>query len=353
MAPVNVVGLDVSFRRLDGGGKRVQAFLSALETTELAAEPIGVGPQGIAGAERVVVSPLHKLKRRVLPIQLRRPVETELGMVAHRGPTISLTPAANRWALLGPPVWLDFPDLWSNIARNHAHTVGAIAACTSLVQARLWSRRESQEYEKADVITTASLADKQQLGERAVWLPTPVAETDAPLKRRRESFQKCSVTYGMLANFDYPPNRDAYDRLTRQWLPRLPRVNRIVVAGFGSEKLPSAGGATAIGAVDNVADFYDQVDVVLAPIYRGGGMKVKVVEAMMHGRPVLASEHARSGLPAAIAEECVKWERATDDFVDHLSDPRNRSAVVSELELFTFASFKSTFNTLWQRRMVE
>jgi len=145
VAPVNVVGLDVSFCRLDGGGRRVQAFLSALETEGLDVEPIGVGPRGIDGAERVVSSPLHQLKRRVLPIQLRRPVETQLGMMERRGPTISLTPAANRWALTGPPAWLDYPDLWSNIARNYAQTVGPIAGSTSLLQARLWSWRESQE----------------------------------------------------------------------------------------------------------------------------------------------------------------------------------------------------------------
>ena len=53
--------------------------------------------------------------------------------------------------------------------------------------------------------------------------------------------------------------------------------------------------------------FSESLEVLATPIERGGGMKVKVVEAMMHGIPVVATQHAMDGLPQAIAEECIKW----------------------------------------------
>lgn len=349
----DVVALDVSFRRLDGGGKRVQAFLAALDALGLEPEPIRVGPSGIAGTEQVVTSRLHRIKRHLLPVQLRRPVEAQLRRFGHPRPVVSLTPGANRWALKAPAAWLDFPDLWSNFARNHAQVVGAVAGASSVAQAQLWSQREAYEYAHADVVTTASLADKHQLGRRAVWLPTPVTESDAILKQRRATTPKSTVVYGMLANFDYPPNRDAYDRLIRQWLPTLrPSADRIVVAGFGSEKLPNADGTTVIGALADVAEFYEQVDVVLAPIYLGGGMKVKVVEAMMYGRPVIASEHARSGLPEAVAGACVKWEQLQGGSVRQYVDPRSDPRVADDLSRFTLDSFTSIFSSLWRERMV-
>lgn len=351
---VDVVALDVSFRRLDGGGKRVQAFLSALAALGLEAEPIGVGPNGIAGTEHVVTSRLHRVKRRVLPVQLRRPVEAQLGTCDQTRPVVSLTPGANRWALKAPAAWLDFPDLWSNFARNHAQVVGAVAGGSSFAQAQLWSRREASEYARADVVTTASLADKHQLGPRAVWLPTPVTESNAVLKQCRAANPKSAVVYGMLANFDYPPNRDAYDRLIRHWLPTLrPSADRVVIAGFGSDKLPNADGTAVIGALADVAEFYEQVDVVLAPIYLGGGMKVKVVEAMMYGRPVIASEHARSGLPAAVAGACVKWEQVQGGSVRQYVDPRSDSRVADDLSRFTLDSFTSVLSRLWHERMAD
>ena len=112
-----------------------------------------------------------------------------------------------------------------------------------------------------------------------------------------------------------------------------------------------------LGPVDEVATFYDRVDVVLAPIARGGGMKVKVVEAMMHGVPVVATRHAMEGLPRAIADECIDWETysagGTDhDFSARLRDPRVNPAVVDALENFTFDHFRDTFTRIWQQRMV-
>jgi hypothetical protein len=101
--------------------------------------------------------------------------------------------------------------------------------------------------------------------------------------------------------------------------------------------------------VPSVDSFYQRVDAVLAPIERGGGMKVKVVEAMMHGVPVIATEHARVGLPPAIAAACIplkgSWRLERD--------PRTDSSISNELQHFTFENFFRQFRTLWFDRMVD
>jgi len=57
-----------------------------------------------------------------------------------------------------------------------------------------------------------------------------------------------------------------------------------------------------MGIVDEVADFYRQVEVVLSPIRFGAGLKIKVLEAIAHGRPVLATEHSVAGFPEEIRD---------------------------------------------------
>lgn len=355
---MQLVTLDGSLRTLDGGGKRVQAFLRALEAREFDVDIAGVGPLGTDEVDRVVSSPLHRLKRRLLPVAFRRRIESQLAVRNNRGPTISLIPSANRWALRSKPNWLDYPDLWSNMARTQARAVDPVSACSNLMQAQLWARREATEYGRADVVSAASWSDRMQMGERAVWLPTPVAESVHSLTDRKMSPSPShGVVYGFIGNFGYPPNRDAYQRLIRHWAPVLsPVANRIVVAGFGSEDLPRVASVDIIGPVDDVVSFYDAVDVVLAPIELGGGMKVKVVEAMIHGIPVVATEHAKEGLPRAIAQECVGWESFSSALRDQtgpieLKDPRENPAVASELEMFTFDSFRRVFDSIWQERM--
>ena len=332
---------------MDGGGKRVHAFLRALENEGCALDVVAVGPEGSGDIENASSAALHRLKRHFFPINFRGPIEAKLSGVDGRSPTMSLVPSANRWALRSNPNWLDFPDLPSNIARNHARTVDRVSAAFNVAQARLWSKREVSEYDQADVVSVASWSDSLQMGNRAVWLPTPVAESGERVRRRgAPSASQAGVVYGMIANFDYPPNRDAYERLIQEWLPLLLlSASRIVVAGFGSESLPRDMNVDILGPVDNVATFYDRVDVVLAPIERGGGMKVKVVEAMMHGRPVVATEHAMDGLPQAIAEECIKWGCLSSGS----RDPRENPAVVNALENFTFESFQTKFSSLWRQ----
>ena len=57
-----------------------------------------------------------------------------------------------------------------------------------------------------------------------------------------------------------------------------------------------------MGIIDDVADFYRQVDVVLSPIKFGAGLKIKVLEAIAHGRPLLATEHSIAGFPDGIRD---------------------------------------------------
>jgi hypothetical protein len=341
---ITVVSLHVSLGKMDGGGRRVAAFRRALDSVGTAAM-VPVGPIGQAANDTAVQSPIHRAKRRLLPVPLRTPIARTLARQPRIGPTVSLTPAAHHWSLQCGPTWLDYPDLWSEMARNQARTVDPVSASFNLAQARVWGNREIAESLRAEVVSVASWADRDRLGGEAVWLPTPVADRFIATRRPHTADAR---SCGMIANFDYPPNRDAYHRLVTEWMPRLtPTFDRVIVAGYGSEQLPQSPHVEIAGVVPSVAEFYQHVDAVVAPIELGAGMKVKVVEAMMHGVPVIASEHAAEGLPPAVTAACMDirapwWST---------SDPRGDSAVAAELQHFTFDSFNKQFRSTWTERM--
>jgi glycosyltransferase involved in cell wall biosynthesis len=70
------------------------------------------------------------------------------------------------------------------------------------------------------------------------------------------------------------------------------------VAGAGSEALPyrMKDGMESLGHIADVGQFFDQVDVVVAPILGGGGIKVKVLEAAARGLPVVTTSAGVEGL---------------------------------------------------------
>ncbi len=342
---VTVAALDVSFRRADGGGKRVRAFIDALEHAGVRLGVVGVGPKGVDGTERAVASPIHRLKRRALPIQFRWRVESQLSSTVVTDSVLSLTPSTHRWATRAAFSWLDFPDLWSEIARTHARRENALCAGMNRLQASMWQRRERDDAALCDIVSAASWRDARRLGAR--WLPTPVAESVCD--RRRPPVEVGNIRFGMLANYDYPPNRHAFDEMIG-WIPRLrDHASSFVVAGYGSAALPKRSDVQCLGEMASIGDFYDQVDVVLAPIELGGGMKVKIVEAMMHGVPVITTSHGAEGLPPVLASECLLFD-ASSPLASGYRDPRENPAIATELDHFTVKRFRTDFLAAWAGR---
>jgi glycosyltransferase involved in cell wall biosynthesis len=101
----------------------------------------------------------------------------------------------------------------------------------------------------------------------------------------------------------YGPNAAAAEFLVREIWPRvLRRVPdaRLVVAGPGSERLPSraepALGVCFEGFVEDLGSLYRRTRVVCCPVRSGGGTRIKIIEAAAHGRPVVSTRVGAEGL---------------------------------------------------------
>lgn len=72
------------------------------------------------------------------------------------------------------------------------------------------------------------------------------------------------------------------------------------MAGSVCEKVGQmASRPLRLGRVDHPSDFYDMVDCVLNPMTSGTGLKIKTIEALAYGRPVIGTDQAFAGLPAS------------------------------------------------------
>lgn len=61
-------------------------------------------------------------------------------------------------------------------------------------------------------------------------------------------------------------------------------------------------GVKLLGHVDDVREFYEGLSMAINPVYYGGGIKIKSVEAMSHGVPLVASPEAAFGLEQGAGE---------------------------------------------------
>lgn len=121
--------------------------------------------------------------------------------------------------------------------------------------------------------------------------PTPDAEPDA------------GDPYVLFVGSAFPPNLEALEFISRDITPALRRF-RVVAVGNGLDRWASRQHHPKLevrGFVDDLAALYRNAAAVIAPIYSGGGMKVKIAEALMHGKSVIASPFAAIGFEGCAA----------------------------------------------------
>lgn len=209
--------------------------------------------------------------------------------------------------------WIDFMDVWSDFLEQEIAGRFWLARASGRLQQRKLRGAERRTIEGATIVSAAGWSDAEMLrrrtGRDVVWLPTPVQGSARAVR------PVCSRRAGFLGNFDYWPNREAFETLCRSWLPELTaRGWRVVVAGRSSDSLRLPPGVECLGPLENIEDFYGQVDVTLAPIRLGGGIKVKVIESLVHGVPVVASSFALEGFPPETRVLAMTADLANPDF---------------------------------------
>lgn len=117
-----------------------------------------------------------------------------------------------------------------------------------------------------------------------------------------------------VGNFMHPPNVDAAKRLVDQIVPRVLREApnaRLYVVGdrapgfLEDEERP---GVVVTGWVEHVTPYLARAAIVVAPIRTGGGQRVKVIDALIAGKALVASRRAIEGFDLQDGREVVLAE---------------------------------------------
>jgi glycosyltransferase involved in cell wall biosynthesis len=160
-------------------------------------------------------------------------------------------------------------------------------------------------------------------GPRAVVVPIAYPVPEEPLV---PSDDPVAV---LLAHWPWPPNRIVLARILRAWPSvrrRVPEA-RLVLAGRGLDgSVASLEGVEAVGLVARAADVLRRAAVVAFPCPNTSGPKVKVIEALAYGIPVVTTPAGVEGLqvPSGAGAVVAPPERFADALADLLLDPERR-----------------------------
>jgi len=120
-------------------------------------------------------------------------------------------------------------------------------------------------------------------------------------------------------SFRYYVNHDAMVWFVREVYPIIikfnPQIRLVITGDHGDLPLPSTTNVTLTGYVDDVKPLIASSSVSLAPIWSGGGTRLKILEAMAIGTPVVATTKGAEGLDVRAGEHLLIADTA-DAFAD-------------------------------------
>jgi glycosyltransferase involved in cell wall biosynthesis len=121
-----------------------------------------------------------------------------------------------------------------------------------------------------------------------------------------------------VTNFEWNPNREGFDWFFDQVAPRLGDHINIHLVGKGSGRYATYPGVRAHGFVEDVSQFYETSKLFISPVLSGAGIKIKNLEAMIHGVPVVSTPLGVDGLSDVSTIGGVTVAETSDLFANHL-----------------------------------
>jgi len=104
-------------------------------------------------------------------------------------------------------------------------------------------------------------------------------------------------TVGFIGSLDFRPNQEAVAWIVDELWPRVPNA-RLFIAGSGAPDWLCTRGQDIefLGEIPDAQAFLRRMSVVIAPLFAGGGMRIKVLEAMALAKPIVATTLGAGGI---------------------------------------------------------
>ena len=144
---------------------------------------------------------------------------------------------------------------------------------------------------------------------------------------------ECSSDLVFVGSMGYAPNSDGAVWFCREVLPHIGRlaegVDLWIVGARPTPAVAALAGSNIhiTGRVEDIVPLYRRSSVVIVPLRAGGGTRLKILEAMALGRPVVSTSVGAEGLNLVPGEHLLIADDPKDfakQVVSLLSDPQLR-----------------------------
>ena len=185
----------------------------------------------------------------------------------------------------------------------------------------------------ADHILTVSEADKKKFIETYSLSPLKITPVPSPINIPAldsiDSKEKCRQYLGIERDklvilfhgtFNYLPNKEAVDHIKKFILPEVCKFcpdALFVIAGKGTPN-HRENNLLFVGFVEDLYCLLRAADIALVPILKGGGTRIKILDYMCIGLPIVSTKKGIEGIEAKNCEHALIVEKVDEEFISAL-----------------------------------
>jgi glycosyltransferase involved in cell wall biosynthesis len=190
--------------------------------------------------------------------------------------------------------------IWSRLAEEEENPVRR--KYYRILSARLL-KLEKKIINEFDAIVPVSPADLKWLRENDITKPAILAVPGVSTEDNMDSSEANQFTVFYIGALDWLPNINGVDWFIKKVWPliisEVPKAEFIIAGRNASEKTVALFRGPNIsfsGEVESSTEFIRDKTVMVVPLFSGSGIRMKIIEGMNHGKPIVASPSAATGL---------------------------------------------------------
>ncbi len=204
---------------------------------------------------------------------------------------------------------------------------------------------EIENVSKVDMVCVITENDKLHFSENGIKCPISVIPFGIEQKTNRfPSLPKQTLFF--LGAYNWKPNHDAALFLVNQVLPELTKIYPDIELHLAGSFMPleintfASKNIKIHGKVDSSIDFMEKHGILVAPIFSGSGVRIKIIEALSIGVPVVASTIAMQGIPIS----SVLLADAKQEFIDQICHIFNNPNSIEQYQKNAMQTIQNEFS---------